>query len=97
MRLLPSSLQNISVSTSFKAFFARSSREDLIFSGTILLAFMFLAVFLWGGYVFYAARRTFEPESVLFVKVPSLTSADFDEAAKLLDARDQKFKDILAE
>ncbi|KKU25431.1 MAG: hypothetical protein UX39_C0029G0001, partial [Candidatus Magasanikbacteria bacterium GW2011_GWA2_46_17] len=31
------------------------------------------------------------------VKVPSLTPEDFDEMAKLLDTRDQKFKDVLAE
>src|SRR3989338_2117993 len=102
-------LHNILVHTSLRSFFKRTnphhlrfffkppSREDLIFGGAVLLILLFLMVFVWGGYVFYATRQPMEQQSVLSVKVPSLTPEDFDEMAKLLDTRDQKFKDVLAE
>ena len=91
------SLHNILVHTSLRSFFKRTRREDLIFGGAVLLILLFLMVFVWGGYVFYTARQPLEQQSELSVKVPSLTSEDFDEMAKLLDTRDQKFKDVLAE
>ncbi|MBI2122467.1 MAG: hypothetical protein HYT98_05140 [Candidatus Sungbacteria bacterium] len=91
------SLKNISARISLKSFFARTSREDLIFGGTVLLLLLFLTVFIWGGYVFFTVRRPIERQPALSIKIPPLTPEDFDEMAKLLDIRDQKFKDILAE
>lgn len=74
---------------------ATASRGDWIFSGILILATLFLLLLAWDGYVFYLVRLEAREEAISRGAPVNLSEKDINETVKLLDARGQKFSEIL--
>lgn len=70
-------------------------REDIILGGVIILLALFLTIILGDGYILYKSTQLKKGDISETAVTPLISLEDINEATKLLDEREQKFKELV--
>ena len=71
------------------------SREDIVIYGIFAALFLFAALLLWDGYLFYRTTVRKDNQEIFLSPSSPFSENQVDEVIRLLDEREEKFRTLL--